>query len=161
MKRTNMFMLCIILMLFASNLYAQQGPAASGGDATGLGGSVAYTVGQVDYIFTSGSNGNINQGLQQPYTIGITTGLHETGINLSCAISPNPTTDFVVLSVEKGDLQNMSYSLFDVKGQMIRNGRISSTSTTIAMADFADALYLLKVYTNNNEVKSFKLIKNK
>jgi hypothetical protein len=49
-----------------TGLMAQQGFVATGGDATGAGGSVSYSIGQVDYLSAEGSGGFINQGLQHP-----------------------------------------------------------------------------------------------
>lgn len=149
------------LLMSQCNVWAQQGTSATGGEATGIDGTVSYTIGQTDYIIAYGSDGSVSQGVQQPYVIGIVTGFLETDINLSCAISPNPTTDFVVLNVEKGEIKNLSYGLFDLKGRMIKSGSITASTTTISLAEFADALYLMRVFNNDTEVKSFKLIKNK
>ena len=65
-----------------NQVYAQQATTASGGDASGSGGSVAHSVGQTVYTTNTGSNGSVAQGVEQPYEISITTGLAETGINL-------------------------------------------------------------------------------
>ena len=85
------------LLMSQCTVWAQQGVSASGGEATGIAGTVSYTVGQTDYITAYATDGSVSQGVQQPYVIGIVTGFLETDINLSCAISPNPTTDFVML----------------------------------------------------------------
>jgi hypothetical protein len=162
MKKINTLITGICILLWsATDLKAQQGSAATGGEAAGAGGTVSYTIGQMDYITTTGNGGTISQGLQQPYQINVATGMQETGINLTCALYPNPTTDFVVLTVQKEDVENMSFSLLDVQGKLIQHQKLSSSSTTISMVNYADALYLIKVFNNNTEVKSFKINKNK
>ncbi|MGB4776444.1 MAG: gliding motility-associated C-terminal domain-containing protein [Daejeonella sp.] len=66
MKR---FLLVYALLACASvKLWAQQGVSASGGEATGAGGNVSYSVGQIDYSAVSSAGGSITEGLQQPRT---------------------------------------------------------------------------------------------
>jgi len=45
---------------------AQQAILAAGGEATGAGGTVSFSVGQIDYIEATGGGGKANQGVQQP-----------------------------------------------------------------------------------------------
>jgi len=60
---------CLMLALPASGAYAQQGNIAAGGDATGAGGSMSYSIGQVDYLYYSSDQGNLSFGLQQTWPI--------------------------------------------------------------------------------------------
>src|ERR1017187_7057341 len=112
MKKRNLtlFIFCL-LGLCTSDLLAQKGTVASGGEASGTGGKISYSIGQIDYINATGSNGTITQGLQQPYEIQVMTGIDKTSINLTCIVYPNPVTNFLRLSVEKTPEQNMSYAL--------------------------------------------------
>ena len=83
MKNKNKKLTALLLLGIGFNQgYAQQATTASGGDASGSGGSVAHSVGQTVYTTNTGSNGSVAQGVEQPYEISITTGLAETGINL-------------------------------------------------------------------------------
>ena len=63
-------------------LNAQTTVAAVGGESTGTGGTVSYTVGQIIYTTNIGANGSLAQGVQQPYEISTTLGINETSINL-------------------------------------------------------------------------------
>jgi hypothetical protein len=45
-------------------LYSQNSTLSSGGQATGTGGSVSYSVGQIAYSSLSGTNGSLIQGVQ-------------------------------------------------------------------------------------------------
>lgn len=139
---------------------AQNGTVAAGGDASGAGGTVSYSIGQTDYITENGTGGTITQGLQQPFEILVVTGIEVKDINLSCSVYPNPTADFVTLSVKDISTENMSYVLCDVKGKVINQKRLSSYETQITMVELSKATYLIKVLDNNKEVKTFKIIKN-
>ncbi|MEO6977275.1 MAG: NHL repeat-containing protein, partial [Mucilaginibacter sp.] len=58
-------------LVFGFNVVnAQQTFLAAGGKATGSGGSVSYSVGQSVYMFNTGVNGSVTQGMQQsvPYS---------------------------------------------------------------------------------------------
>ena len=54
-----------LLLLFSTiQLHAQETVPATGGDATGSGGTSSYTVGQVVCTTNTGSNGSVAQGVQ-------------------------------------------------------------------------------------------------
>lgn len=148
------------LFLTAMNSNAQQATPASGGEATGSGGTVSYTIGQMDYSNAEGV-GSANQGVQQPYEISVVAGLNEGGISLTCNIYPNPATDFVVLTTEKDAFKSMSYMLYDVNNKLIRKEKLAGDKTTIPMEGLTDAIYMLRVANNDLEVKSFKIVKTK
>jgi hypothetical protein len=88
---------------------AQQATTATGGNTSGSGGTVAYSVGQIVYTTNTGTNGSVAQGVQQPYEISIVLGIDNHSINLGLSAYPNPTTNYLVsarklLFFEKSDL---------------------------------------------------------
>jgi hypothetical protein len=159
-KPKMIFFSIALLLCTAIGAIAQSGTVAAGGDASGAGGTVSYSIGQTDYITENGTGGTITQGLQQPYEILIVTGIEVKDINLSFSVYPNPTADFVVLSVKEIATENMSYVLCDVQGKVIDRKKISSNETQITVVELSKATYLIKVLDNNKEVKTFKIIKN-
>ncbi|MGI6479934.1 MAG: hypothetical protein ACOX0M_10915 [Salinivirgaceae bacterium] len=101
----------LLLGLGLTGLQAQTSVNATGGDASGSGGSVSYSVGQVAYQTHTGTSGSVSEGVQQPFEISVVTGIEEAkGINLSVSAYPNPTTDYLTLEVEEFDLSNLSLS---------------------------------------------------
>ncbi len=56
-------------LLFAVTALAQRGIVAAGGNATGAGGSMSYSIGQIDYLSYSSAQGSISLGLQQTWFI--------------------------------------------------------------------------------------------
>ena len=157
--------LCAFLLLgFVLNqMYAQQGSTASGGDGSGSGGTIAYSVGQIGYTTNTGTGGSTLQGVQHPYEILVTLGLAETGINLHIIAYPNPTTNYLMLKIDDplvNSKQSLFYQLFDVSGKLLGSKTIISNSTMINMEKFATGNYFLKVTQNNKAIKTFKIIKN-
>lgn len=67
--RISMLILSTFLFLFLgqTGLYAQTSILASGGDNSGSGGSVSYSVGQVFYTTNTGTSGSVEQGVQHPF----------------------------------------------------------------------------------------------
>ncbi|MFP5039513.1 T9SS type A sorting domain-containing protein [Parasediminibacterium sp. JCM 36343] len=69
MKTTIMLLLgCMLFTSMATSLMAQGSPVASGGDATGPGGTASFSVGEIAYSSISADSGIIIEGVQQAYT---------------------------------------------------------------------------------------------
>lgn len=145
------------LLLGIGGLQAQESPTATGGEATGAGGTASYSVGQVVYTSAAGTNGSVSQGVQQPYEISTTVGINETSINLEMSVYPNPTTDYLTLKV--ADLETLNFQLIDLQGKVIANKKVTNATTIIKMEELPKATYLLKVTNNKQVVKTFKIIK--
>jgi len=156
--------LCALLLLGLglTGLQAQTAIPATGGNASGTGGTASYSVGQIVYTTNNGGvNGSVAQGVQQPFEISVVTGLDEAkGITLKCSAYPNPVVDFIKLTVKSEKLKGLSYQLFDINGKLIESRQIESNETSIVMSNLVPATYFLKVTEGNKEVKTFKINKN-
>ena len=146
------------LLLGLGGLHAQEIPTATGGEATGTGGTASYSVGQVVYTTAIGTNGSVAQGVQQPYEISTTVGINETSINLELSVYPNPTTNYLTLKTD--DNSNLSYQLNDMQGKIIDTKTVNSNTTSLSLAGQPTAIYFLNVVKNNQIVKTFKIVKN-
>ena len=150
----------VLLLGLGLTAQAQQATTATGGNASGSGGTVAYSVGQIVYTTNTGTIGSVAQGVQQPYEISIVLGIDNHSINLELTAYPNPTTDYLKINVGEAELSTLNFQLFDISGKLIENRKITSTTETIRMENLPNATYFLKVTNNNKEVKTFKIIKN-
>lgn len=151
----------LLLGLGLTGLHAQTSVNATGGNASGSGGSASWSVGQVVYQTHTGTSGSVVEGVQQPYEISVVIAIEEAAaINLSVSAYPNPTTDYLTLEVEEFELSNLNFHLFDMQGKLLQSEKITGIQTIIVMNNFVSATYFVKVIQNNREVKVFKLIKN-
>lgn len=150
----------VLLLGLGLTTQAQQATTATGGNASGSGGTVAYSVGQIVYTTHTGTNGTVAQGVQQAYEISEVTGINNHSIKIELNAYPNPTTDFLILNVGNAELSNLNFQLYDLNGKIIESKKISSTTETINMESLPAAIYFLKVVSDNKEVKAFKIIKN-
>ena len=143
-------------LLATLELSAQENTVASGGKATGSGGTVSYSLGQVVYSTNIGTNGSVSQGVQQPYAVSTTVGINETSIQLNAF--PNPTTNNLTLTTD--DSESLSYQLFNIQGAEISSKTLNSKTSNISLEGHPPATYFLKVIKNNEVIKAFKIIKN-
>jgi len=163
-NKTTIFCAVIFFCIGFTGLYAQQTIPASGGEASGNGGFVSYSVGQLFYHVHTGTTGSVAEGVQQPWEISVVTGIQEaTGINLVISAFPNPLTDYLTLRIEDYDFKNLEFLLYDVNGKLLMGGKVTGSETTISMTSMVPAVYFLKVLQTTpsyQEVKTFKIIKN-
>ncbi len=161
MKKLNDSIVAFCLFGFTYTIQAQNAVSASGGSASGSGGSVSYSVGQVFYNTHVGINGTVAQGVQQAYEISVVTNIEEDkAINLSISAYPNPTNDYLILKIEKFEILNLSYKLYNIKGKLLQIEKITGNQTIIGMGNLVPATYFVKVIQGQIEVKTFKIIKN-
>mgnify|MGYP000953584297 FL=1 len=153
-------LLLVTGLLWAGLAQAQESANASGGDATGSGGTVAYSVGQVVYTTNTNATGTVSQGVQQAYEI-FTVGIKETELNISLSVFPNPTADNLTLQISDYNNEILRYQLIDMQGKIIDARQISAQQTQIDMNSLPSATYFINVVNQENKiVKSFKIIKN-
>jgi hypothetical protein len=162
-----------------AGLHAQEAIIASGGEATGNGVSVTYSVGQIVYTSNTGLNGSVAQGVQQPFEISVESGIDEfKDISLQCLAYPNPAADYLILKIDNGMQYQFTASLYDIKGKLFSNTIIESNETRIDMRNLSPAVYFLKIVLTKRvaspsqiqsqsqslqsagEIKTFKIIKN-
>ncbi len=159
MKKTHLLLMLIVFIGF-NKIQAQQAALTSGGNATGSGGSVSYSIGQIDYVMATGSTGSASQGMQQPFEISTLSGEEFTQISLQMMVYPNPTTSYVNLMIENYDFQDLNFQLVDLAGKQILNEKITSSETKIDLNNLSKNVYLLQVMNQTSTIKTFKIIKN-
>jgi hypothetical protein len=160
MNQKKIIVAVTLLIASSGGLHAQQAVPAAGNEATGTGGTISYTIGQIAYSSYSGTSGKVNQGVQQPYEILTTVGLEDQHITLEFAAFPNPTNGSMTISVSEYSQEKLSYQLFDNSGRLLEEKTISQQETIVSMGQLAPAAYLLKITDEGQLVKEFKIIKN-
>ena len=151
--------LSVLLLGIGITAQAQQVTTATGGDASGSGGTVAYSVGQVVYTTNTDASGTVSQGVQQPYEI-FTVGIKETELNILLSVFPNPTAYNLTLQISDYNNEKLSYQLFDMQGKLLNNGQVTAQQVQINTANLPPATYFINVVNQENKkIRSFKIIK--
>ena len=133
--------LSLLSLLCGLNGYCQQAVTTSGGNASAVSGSISYTIGQIDYESVTGSNGNVSQGVQQPFEVFIVLANNNFSYSFSGMLAPNPATESTILSL--GDdftsFNNMQFDLTDITGKVLKKGTINAKETIVDVATLAEA----------------------
>ena len=82
----------ILSFVISISLCAQSSINSAGAEATGQGGSLSYSVGQVVYSASSSSAGAVSAGVQQAYEVSVATQVSETNLNIDASVYPNHLT---------------------------------------------------------------------
>ena len=160
-KEIGCFLVILCCCGFCSALQGQETISMTGGNATGSGGTVNYTIGQVVYNTYTGTNSSAAQGVQQPYEISVVTGIEEAlDISLEIEVYPNPAQDFVKLKIKNYEVENLRFQLYDINGSLLKDNKVEGQETNISMQNLLPSAYFLKVTDNNKVIKTFKIIKN-
>ena len=152
--------LSVLLLGLGLTAQAQQATTASGGDASGFGGTVAYSIGQVVYTTNTGITGSVAQGVQHAFEI-FTVSIKETELNISLTAFPNPTSENLTLQISDYNNEKLSYQIFDMQGKQISKGQVTAQQTPINMNGLPSANYFIYVVNQENKkIQSFKIIRN-
>jgi hypothetical protein len=146
-------------LLLGSMAHAQQAAVSAGGDATGIGGTVAYSIGQVACLYLADASGSVAQGVQQPFEI-VSVGISAANIPVSVGVFPNPTADDITLELQVEIEGAWTFQLFDSFGKLLEGGDIASGKTHIGMQGLPAATYYLNILHEGLPVKSLKVTKN-
>jgi hypothetical protein len=152
-------LLILVLGLLCTDIaQAQESSNSTGGDATGSGGKVSYSVGQTTYTTNSDSTGSVAQGVQHSYFIS-NVGTEVIPL-ISITLFPNPTTDVLTLQISEYKNEKLSYELYDLKGKLLIKGQIEAQQTQIDTKSLPTSTYFLNIiHTDTQKVQSFKIIK--
>ena len=156
--RTISLMLSFVVSI---SLCAQSSINSAGAEATGQGGSLSYSVGQVVYSSSSSSAGAVSAGVQQAYEVSVATQVSATNLNIDASVYPNPTTDFLILNVSEIE-ENYTYLVTDINGKQLKTGLINNTQTSLDFSSYVTGTYFIKLAgQDNSNIKNFQVIKNK
>ena len=149
----------LFICLWINGLQAQEAMPATGGNAVGTGGSVSYTIGQVIYYTSTGINGSVAQGVQNPFDISV-VGLSQTlEISSLYSVYPNPTNNILILKIENFRTATKFYQLYDITGKLFDGKKLTDIETPIEMGYLIPSIYFLKIFQDNKEIQTFKIIK--
>ncbi len=164
MNRLDRSIACILFAIIPFiNSFSQTAVVAAGGDAIGPNGSVAYSIGQFDYDHYAGETGSINLGVQQPDFI-IIIGTNEFADEFEIKLFPNPVGDETNLLFKEESYQELHkelrYELYDLSGKMVMRDQINENKTLVHTGNLINGEYLLRVLSDEQHLKTFKIVKS-
>lgn len=149
------FFLLVSLLFCSLDQHAQSSFVSSGKQIDNSYGSISYSVGAV--FFVARNQGLIiTEGIQQSYTI---HAIPNKSL-LRVALFPNPTIDLIYFKVENLYYKNLSYRVYDVNGRFITSGKILNEQSVLSLQNFPSNIFVVKVFRDEMEEQSFKIIKS-
>jgi hypothetical protein len=89
-------------------------------------------------------------------TLRIEAYLNENEISLY----PNPTIDYITLTIPNISIGINELSLFDIHGKLLKTEVITNKTTTLNLSNLPKGIYFLKVKESNRAIKTFKIGKD-
>ena len=152
------FILFIVTMAAMTTLSAQSAIVPVGGTASGNGGTVTYTVGQIAVQSNSNGTASISEGVQQPYEISVVGVDEHPYITLNAVLYPNPTLGNVQLTINNEQLDG-EVKVFDANGKYLFSKKIKENTTPLDFSVYAPGTYYVNVYDGKQMLKTFKVVK--
>ncbi len=153
--------LILICFFYIGKIQSQENTHASSGNASGSGGIINYSVGQLVFSDISDGTYTSSQGLQQAFEISNLLNLDiDQSTDSNIFVFPNPTTNYLNLSLNIDNSSKLTYQLFDSAGRLLLIKNNLKIHETISMEGLARAVYYLNISNNNLIKKTFKIIKN-
>lgn len=160
MKRLDLLLktmpvLCMCLLPHFS--FSQQAVAACGEQIKGAGGALSFTLGQVAFTQVAGVSHQLNEGVQQVFTLK-TTPVEELVLLKEVQVFPNPTVDLLTLTLPIADQASIPYQLMDASGKVARAGVLPTGTASLSLDLLAPGSYYLVLHAGN-ENRAFSIIK--
>ncbi|MDD3877078.1 MAG: T9SS type A sorting domain-containing protein [Bacteroidales bacterium] len=158
----NLFFLITGLLFLGSTVFGQTIQnsviSSAGGSASSGNVKMDFTLGET-VIETVSASGNT-----------LTQGFHQTNLTLVAIVNielfpeisvyPNPTTELVNLDIP-ANYSLLDIRMYDLNGKLLRTIANASGLVTFDVRDLAKGTYYLQVINpQNNELKTFRLIKS-
>lgn len=158
-KRRLKFILLVTACLFGASSFAQSVVSAGGNQFTSTEYQLNFTLGETAITTLQVDDVVLTQGFHQS-RLEVTAVNELPSSNVNIKVFPNPTSDNLHISVDNQNFDGCYYILYSVTGEVLAQKSINSTYTQIAFDAFSPAVYYIKVFINNCETNTFKIIKN-
>jgi hypothetical protein len=146
--------LFIIGLFFVQNIFGQEVILTTGETKSTNIGEMSYSIGQTIY----NQSDNLQNGIQQPIEIFKFVSILDYE-NIEINIYPNPIIDYLNIEISNSNLKQYNISLFDLNGKLISEMNNISLINKINFSNYNQNIYFLKIFRNNENIKTIKIIK--
>jgi hypothetical protein len=158
MKKIASLILISLFLFITKRLYGQEIICSAGSYDVSTTGQLSWTIGDLITDTYTSTSSILCQGFNQ--TFQKTTDIEESiSTGFSVEAFPNPATNFLKLKVFNKKQGNLSLSLFDLTGKKLFQKSLETEETEISLTGLIPSVYLIKIFDNDREIKSLKIIK--
>ena len=151
---------CSPTLMYSQEVFVSAGDSKGNNDLT-----IDYSIGQIFYQSFpdsdySGVRSYYKEGVHQVYYVD--SNVRRLNFDIVTYTYPNPTKGVfnIQLDLDASDFAGLSYSIHSPQGQLIRSGEVKTNPFSIDITDFSSGVYFVYLYSNLNETKLIKIIKN-
>ena len=152
MKKRTLFVFSLLstIAVSAQEVLSTQGDSYSNATA-----NINFTIGEI--VINTGTNGinDLTQGFHQ--TNWNLVGMEDHSPSYEATIYPNPVSE--VLNIKTSAFENVTYRLYDTKGKLMLQDKLSAEQTRIEVGQLAPGSYSIILNNQTQNLKTFKLIK--
>lgn len=152
----NYFFLCISL-IFPCLMNAQSATVSSGGEGSGLGGTVSFSIGQLVVESTVDSEGSISPGVQHAVE-SMVTFIDENVLCNILTVYPNPTTERIHCSFDQVFIGEVC--VFDHLGQCVFIQALNAQEMSIDVSKWSTGAYLMHFLIDDRSAAIHRIVKN-
>ena len=156
--KPNYFIFILLLLLAKYNVDGQEIVTTSGDYFSNNVGSISQSIGEPVGETFHDNNRILTQGFQQSgIEITIVKEIKDPGIRVR--VYPNPTKEFVNLSIAGTKKNELEIKLTDIQGKTLFAKKFTGSELSIPLKYLHSGTYLLIVNVSETESKVFKIIK--
>nr|WP_321358034.1 T9SS type A sorting domain-containing protein [uncultured Draconibacterium sp.] len=160
-KTRNIFFgFTLLLALFITHKSnAQSAILSAGSTVENANYSLSYSIGELSVATYKKTTVTLTQGQQQGSLI-ITSINSSEDLGIQAKVYPNPTSNFVMLTFEGVNIDDLKFSLTNVNGSLLLAEKNLSQQQQISMCQYISGIYFLTVSNRKNTyIHTFKIIK--
>ena len=145
----------LVSCITMSCVFAQSNIVTGGGNAASSTGSVSYSIGQIDFQYTSSADYSVSEGVQQTYSFDTALSINDIQYDFQLSIWPNPSVDKMNLEFTTNYELPLSLTVTDVKGAVVANRSVTQGQYSFDVNTWAAGTY----YINLNDGEAVSIIK--
>ncbi len=162
--KKNYLLILVTVIFFSSWAHAQSiSPfviSSAGGEGESGEMTIQWTLGEMMIETFDANDMILTQGFHQPHLI-VTSVDEIPGHDICIDAYPNPTDNHVHIRLNDGEYADMHYSLFDSNGRLIGTRPLESLVTQVNLTQHEPGVFFLIITRSNEEIKTFKIVKNR
>jgi hypothetical protein len=120
--------------------------------------SMSSTIGETVVETFPGNDNTLTQGFQQSklnfYVID-----EPLETNLIISVFPNPVKENLTINIENSLQKMFSYKVYGTLGKLIMEGISNNNLTEVSFQYLPPALYLLKIFVDEENIRGFSILK--
>lgn len=153
MTMKNIKLIIITALLLATDIHAQECLLSAGGDLSGTGGTISFSIGQI-VVTPLTENVGLYPGVQQPYISGSITAIEEEEES-NIELYSDPASPEITIRMNELK-ENIQYQVYHLDGILLQQRKLEERETRFSLRS---GWYIVLLTEEGKFIKRFKIIK--